>query len=55
MYLVIRGFEDEWLINIDKILKEKLRKQRIIWKLEVMVINDVMAESYNLIRGNNDE
>lgn len=48
--LVIRGHEIEWLLPISDALKKKLSYHRIIWKSEVIVLNDKIANKYNLVK-----
>lgn len=47
--LVIKGHDIEWLLPISEALKKKLSYQNIIWKSEVIVMNDNIANKYNLI------
>lgn len=49
--LVIKGHEIEWLLPIWDALKKKLSYHNIIWKSEVIVMNDSIAEKYNLVKG----
>lgn len=48
--LVIRGHEIEWLLPISDALKKKLSYQNIIWKSEVIVMNDSIANKYDLVK-----
>lgn len=48
--LVIKGHEIEWLLPISDALKKKLSYQNTIWKSEVIVMNDKIANKYNLVK-----
>lgn len=48
--LVIKGHEIEWLLPISDALKKKLSYQNTIWKSEVIVMNDEIANKYNLVK-----
>lgn len=48
--LVIKGHEIEWLLPISDALKKKLSYQNTIWKSEVVVMNDKIANKYNLVK-----
>ena len=48
--LVIKGHEIEWLLPISDALKNKLSYQNIIWKSEVVVMNEKIANTYNLVK-----
>lgn len=48
--LVIKGHEIEWLLPISDALKKKLSYQNTIWKSEVIVMNDDIANKYSLIK-----
>lgn len=48
--LVIKGHEIEWLLPISDALKRYLSYQNTIWKSEVIVMNDKIANKYNLIK-----
>lgn len=48
--LVIKGHEIEWLLPISDALKRKLSYQNTIWKSEVVVMNDKVANKYNLVK-----
>lgn len=48
--LVIKGHEIEWLLPISDDLKKKLSYQNTIWKSEVIVMNDKIANKYNLVK-----
>ena len=48
--LVIKGHEIEWLLPISDALKKKLSYQNIIWKSEIVVMNDDIANKYNLVK-----
>lgn len=48
--LVIKGHEIEWLLPISDALKKKLSYQNTIWKSEVIIMNDKIANKYNLIK-----
>lgn len=48
--LVIKGHKTEWLMPLSDALKEKLSYHNTIWKSQVIVMNDVLAEQYNLIK-----
>lgn len=48
--LVIKGHEIEWLLPISDALKRKLSYQNTIWKSEVIVMNDKVANKYNLVK-----
>ncbi|PRR85862.1 hypothetical protein [Clostridium luticellarii] len=48
--LVIRGHEIEWLLPISDALKKKLSYQNTIWRSEVIVMNDSIANRYDLVK-----
>lgn len=48
--LVIRGHKIEWLMPLSDALKEKLSYHNTIWKSQVVVMNDMLAKQYNLIK-----
>lgn len=48
--LVIKGHEIEWLLPISDALKKKISYQNIIWKSELIVMNDKIANKYNLVK-----
>lgn len=48
--LVIKGHEIEWLLPVSDALKKKLSYQNTIWKSEVIVMNDKIANKYNLVK-----
>jgi hypothetical protein len=48
--LIIKGHEIEWLLPISDALKKKLAYQNIIWKSEVIVMNDDIANKYKLVK-----
>lgn len=50
LILVIKGHEIEWLLPISDALKKKLSYQNIIWKSEVIVMNEKIANKYNLVK-----
>ncbi|WP_058953323.1 hypothetical protein [Clostridium tyrobutyricum] len=50
--LVIRGHEIEWLLPISDALKKKLSYHNTIWKSEVIVMNDKIANKYDLVKEN---
>lgn len=49
LLLVINGHKEEWLAPLSEALQEKLKRTSRIWPLEVLVLNEKMAQSYNLI------
>ncbi|AJA48911.1 hypothetical protein CPAST_c28450 [Clostridium pasteurianum DSM 525 = ATCC 6013] len=48
--LVIKGHEIEWLLPISDALKRKLSYHNTIWKSEIIVMNDKIANKYNLVK-----
>jgi hypothetical protein len=49
LLLVINGHKEEWLAPLNEALTSKLRNPMKIWSFKVIVINEKMAQSYNLI------
>ena len=47
--LVINGHEKEWCSDIQEIVQRKLVALRKIWRIDVIVFNDVQAKSRNFI------
>ena len=50
LLLVINGHKDEWLAPLNEALQKKLKCFSKIWPLEVITINEKIAERYKLIK-----
>lgn len=48
--IVIKDHDIEWLLPISDALKKKLSYHNTIWKSEVIVMNDKIANRYNLVK-----
>lgn len=48
--IVIKDHDIEWLLPISDALKKKLSYHNTIWKSEVIVMNDQIANRYNLVK-----
>lgn len=50
LLLVINGHKEEWLIPITSALQKKLKNISKIWPLEIIAINEKIAQRYHLIQ-----
>lgn len=48
--LVIKGHKIEWLLPISDSLKKKMSYHNVIWKSDIIVMNDDIAKDYNLVK-----
>ena len=48
--LVINGHEIEWLLPIKEALEKKIMFHRKIWRSDVVLMNEVVAQSRNLVK-----
>ena len=50
LILVVNGHLEEWLPPLKEELEQKLRYHKRIWNTEVVVLNEVLAQKYHLVK-----
>lgn len=54
LLLIIKGHKKEWLVPLKDALQKNLNSTCKIWSLKVVVLNERLAQRYNLIQQNSD-
>lgn len=49
-FLIINGHKEEWLPKIKVFIDENMKRFHVVWNSEVIVMNEVIAREYHLIK-----